>query len=281
MHLSWFFANLPFALLAAITWALCAFATSFFVKRHAIIDVFWGSGFLVVYLESLFASHLRGADDSHAMHLDNHAVDHWIHLGLLIAVALWSLRLSIYLALRQRGSGEDTRYVAILRNTKGRNDNVKALKIIYFNQGFLLFLVSIPLQFVAAANHVVVPALAVLGLVLAGIGFFFEAVGDDQLRRFIANPANHGTTMNRGLWKYTRHPNYFGEAVLWTGFYLVACAAPYGWLTFGSSTLMIYLVANLSGKPMLERKLKKTRAGYEEYIATTSSFIPRPPKKLK
>ena len=281
MHLSWFFTNLPFAFLTALAWALLAFATSFVVKRHAIIDVFWGSGFLVVYLESLLVSHLKSVNESDSMHLSNHAVNHWIHLGLLIAVALWSLRLSIYLALRQRGTAEDTRYVAILANTKGSNDSVKALKIIYFTQGTLLFLVSIPLQFVAFANHVTLPALTFVGLSLALVGFGFEAIGDDQLRRFIANPDNHGTTMNRGLWKYTRHPNYFGEAVLWTGYFLVACSVPWGWATIGSPLLMIYLVANLSGKPMLERKLKKTRAGYEEYIATTSSFFPRPPKRTK
>lgn len=280
MHLQWFFANLPLAYATALAWALLAFATSFVVKRHAIIDVFWGSGFLVVLLESLFASHLHGGMNHETMHISNSSVSHWVHLGLLIAVALWSLRLSLYLALRQRGTGEDTRYVAILKNAKGKSDTTKALKIIYFTQGTLLFLVSIPLQFVAFAYRVSVPALTIIGLALALVGFLFEAIGDDQLRRFIANPANHGTTMNRGLWKYTRHPNYFGEAVLWTGYYLVACSVPWGFLTIGSSLLMIYLVTSLSGKPMLERKLSKTREGYAEYIATTSSFIPRPPKKL-
>ena len=256
--------NLPLAWCAAFGWALVAFATSFRVKRHAIIDVFWGSGFLVVYLESLW----RNVDTLTSTHL-------W----LLFAVALWSLRLTFYLAWRQRGSAEDTRYVAILANTKGRSDATKALKVIYLLQATLMWLVSLPLQFVAASTSTSLPALVVVGIMLALIGTAFEAIGDEQLRRFLANPANRGTTMNRGLWRYTRHPNYFGETVLWTGFFLVAAAVPWGWVTFPSALLMIYLVTSLSGKPMLERKLSKTREGYADYVATTSSFFPRPPRK--
>ncbi|MBU6234185.1 MAG: DUF1295 domain-containing protein [Acidobacteria bacterium] len=258
--------NLPLAWCAAFAWALIAFAISFRVKRHAIIDVFWGSGFLVVYLESLW----RKADSLSATQL-------W----LLIAVALWSLRLTFYLAWRQRGSEEDSRYVAILKNTTGRSEALKALKVIYFLQATLLWLVSLPLQFVAASSDTSFPTLVVVGTVLAFVGTAFEAIGDDQLRRFLADPASRGTTMNRGLWRYTRHPNYFGEAVLWTGFYLVAAAVPWGWVTIGSTALMIYLVTSLSGKPMLERKLSKTREGYAEYVATTSAFFPRPPRKAQ
>jgi steroid 5-alpha reductase family enzyme len=124
----------------------------------------------------------------------------------------------------------------------------------------------------------------VVGLVLVAIGVYFEAVGDEQLRRFIKNPANAGTTMSRGPWRYTRHPNYFGDAVVWCGFY-VALSDPGGVftmlspLTILSPLTMIWLLTSLSGKPMLERKFSSTRKGYEEYVATTSSFIPRPPKR--
>lgn len=256
--------NLPLAWCAAFAWALVAFALSFRVKRHAIIDVFWGSGFLVVYLESLWR---------------NAGTLSTTHLWLLVAVALWSLRLTFYLAWRQRGSEEDTRYVAILKNAKGQSEAVKALKVIYFLQATLLWLISLPLQFVAASDVTSLPALVVVGILLALFGTAFEAIGDDQLRRFLADPTNRGTTMNRGLWRYTRHPNYFGETVLWTGFFLVAAAGPWGWVTFPSAALMIYLVTSLSGKPMLESKLSKTRQGYAEYVATTSAFFPRPPRK--
>lgn len=257
--------NLPLAWCAAFAWALVAFATSFRVRRHAIIDVFWGSGFLVVYLESLWR---------------NPAPITSTQWWLLAAVAAWSLRLSIFLAWRQRGSGEDSRYVAILKNAKGRSEPLKALRVIYLLQATLLWLVSLPLQFVAASSATLFPVLVGIGLILVLVGTTFEAVGDDQLRRFLADPAHRGTTMNRGLWRYTRHPNYFGETVLWTGFYLVAAASPWGWVTLPSSLLMIYLVTSLSGKPLLERKLTKTRDGYADYVATTSPFFPRPPRKV-
>ena len=117
------------------------------------------------------------------------------------------------------------------------------------------------------------------GLCVVAIGIFFEATGDEQLRRFIADPVNRGATMNRGLWRYPRHPNYFGDAVVWCGFYIVACSSGWGWLTILSPITMIYLLTSLSGKPMLERKLTKTRTGYDDYVATTSSFIPRPARK--
>jgi len=121
--------------------------------------------------------------------------------------------------------------------------------------------------------HENVDGLFVPGLVLVAIGIFFEATADEQLRRFIANPATRGTTLNAGLWRYTRHPNYFGDALVWSGFYVVACSSGWGWLTILSPVVMIYLLTSLSGKPMLERKLTQTRAGYDEYVATTSSFL--------
>lgn len=113
----------------------------------------------------------------------------------------------------------------------------------------------------------------------AGLGIFFETTGDEQLRRFIANPVNAGTTMNRGLWRHTHHPNYFGDALVWCGFFVAALSTPSGVATLLSPTVMIWLLTSLSGEPMLERRLRKTRAGYDEYIATTSSFFPRAPKR--
>jgi steroid 5-alpha reductase family enzyme len=239
------------------------------VHRHATIDVFWGAGFLVVYLESLYVAHLARAGTTTSF--TNRYV-------VLAFVAAWGLRLAIYLARRQRGAKEDTRYVFIMKGARGRHETLYALRMIYGLQGLLLWFVSIPLQWIAF--HEGVSALFPAGLVLVAIGLFFEATGDEQLRRFIANPANRGTTMNRGLWRYTRHPNYFGDCVVWVGVYLVACSSGWGWLTILSPIAMIYLLTSLSGKPMLERKLAKTRAGYDEYVATTSSFFPRPPRKL-
>ena len=274
MHWS-FLQNLPLSLAAAWLWALCAFAIGRIVHRHATIDVFWGAGFLVVYLESLVVVHhvtfpqgFKGLAPP---------VDYFDRYLVLAFVALWSLRLTAHLALRQRGAKEDPRYVVIMQGAHGRHETLYALRMIYGLQGLLLWFVSIPLQW--SAFHSNFDWLLVPGLCLVTVGLFFEAVGDEQLRRFIADPATRDTTMTRGLWHYTRHPNYFGDSVVWCGFYLVASAAGWGWTTVLSPILMIWLLTSLSGKPLLERKLSETRAGYEEYVATTSSFLPRPPRR--
>lgn len=275
MHSSYFFENLPLSLAAALLWGLLAFVVGRIVKRHATIDVFWGAGFLVVYLESILVSHHDSTQATNPwwLHSTNFA-----HYAVLVAVTLWSLRLSIHLAVRQRGSTEDSRYIAIMAGAKGRNETFYALRMVYGLQGLLIWFVSIPLQWIAFSAHfnwLLVPA-----LVFVAIGIFFEATGDEQLRRFIADPTNAGTTMNRGLWRYTRHPNYFGDAVAWAGFYLAALATPWGFATILSPVTMWWLLTSLSGKPMLEKKLSRTRVGYEDYIRVTSSFFPRPPRAV-
>ena len=268
-----FFLNLPYALLTALAWGLIAFVVGRIVQRHATVDVFWGAGFLVVYVESLFVSHqLSGSSTSPWWHDGT-----WARFLVLVAVATWSLRLSIHLAVRQRGSREDSRYVTIMEGAQGRNETGYALRMIYGLQGLLIWFVSIPLQWIAFSDSF--DGLIVVGLALVAVGVYFEAVGDEQLRRFVKDPANAGTTMNRGLWRYTRHPNYFGDAVVWCGFYVIALACPSGVLTILSPLTMIWLLTSLSGKPMLERKLSSTRQGYGAYVARTSSFIPRPPKR--
>jgi steroid 5-alpha reductase family enzyme len=264
--------NLPLALAVAWLWALLAFVVGRVVHRHATIDVFWGAGFVVIYLESLAVVH-EGYASSRIATGESLANRY----AVLAFVALWGLRLALHLARRQRGAKEDTRYVFIMRGARGRHETLYALRKIYGLQGLLLWFVSMPLQWIAF--HERVDGLFVPGLCLVAIGIFFEATGDEQLRRFLADPANSATTMNRGLWRYTRHPNYFGDCVVWCGFYVVACSSGWGWLTILSPVAMIFLLTSLSGKPMLERKLAKTRAGYDEYIATTSSFIPRPPRQ--
>lgn len=266
MHWS-FLANLPLALAAAWLWTFLAFLVGRLVHRHATIDVFWGAGFVVLYLESLLVAHLG----------HGHASSFATRFVVVAFVAVWGLRLAFYLARRQRGAKEDPRYVVIMKGARGRNETRYALRMIYGLQGLLLWFVSMPLQWIAF--HEKVDALFVPGLTLVAIGVLFEATGDEQLRRFIADPTTRGTTMNRGLWRYTRHPNYFGDAVVWCGFYVVAASSGWGWLTVLSPVAMIYLLTSLSGKPMLERKLTKTRAGYDEYVATTSSFVPWPPRK--
>lgn len=275
MPVHWtFFSNLPLALATAWVWALLAFLVGRVVHRHATIDVFWGAGFVVVYLESLLAAHHPAVVVTNVAPSNSDA-----RYFVLAFVALWGLRLALHLALRQRGAKEDTRYVFIMKGARGRNETLYALRMIYGLQGVLLWFVSIPLQWTAFRTHF--DWLLVPGLVLVTIGILFEATGDEQLRVFVNDPTTKGTTLNSGLWRYTRHPNYFGDCVVWSGFYVVACSSGWGFLTILSPIAMIYLLTSLSGKPMLERKLTKTRAGYDEYVATTSSFIPWPPKRTK
>jgi steroid 5-alpha reductase family enzyme len=269
-----FLENLPLSLVTALVWTLLAFLVGRIVKRHATIDVFWGAGFTVVYLESLLVvRHVTFPPGFKGALIAPGFADRYL---VLAAVALWGLRLSVHLALRQRGSKEDPRYIMIVKGARGRHETLYALKMIYGLQGLLLWFVSLPLQWIAF--HERFDALLYVGLGLVAIGIFFEATGDEQLRRFVANPANRGTTMNHGLWRYTRHPNYFGDAVVWCGFYVAACSAGWGVLTILSPAVMLWLLTSLSGKPMLERQLTRTRAGYDEYVATTRSFVPWFPK---
>jgi steroid 5-alpha reductase family enzyme len=270
-----FLSNLPLGLVAAWVWAMLAFLVGRLVHRHATIDVFWGAGFVVVYAESLLVAHHSGAVTKTNVVAPNFDARYFV----LAFVALWGLRLAVHLALRQRGAPEDTRYVAIMKGAHGRHETLYALRMIYGLQGLLLWFVSIPLQWIAFRARF--DWLMVPGLVLVTIGILFEATSDEQLRTFVNDPTNSGTTMRSGLWRYTRHPNYFGDCVVWLGFYVVACSSGWGFLTVLSPIAMIYLLTSLSGKPMLERKLTKTRAGYDEYVATTSSFIPWPPKRTK
>ncbi len=275
-HVTWFLLNMPLALVTALVWVAVAFGASRVVGRHAIIDVFWGLGFLVVYGESLLTSALASSH-SHAPWWQGVGGALPLRIVVLAAVASWSLRLSIYLAHRQRGHGEDSRYVAIMKGARGRNETLYAIRTIYLTQGLLLWFISMPLQWIAFSPHFVM-IVAVAGLVVFLAGLTFEAVGDFQLQQFLADPSTKGRTMNRGLWRYTRHPNYFGECVLWWGLYLVAASTGWGVVTVLSPLVMTGLLTSVSGKPMLERKLTTTREGYREYVAVTSSFVPRPPR---
>ncbi len=273
MHWS-FLQNLPLSLATALAWTMTAFVVGRMVGRHSTIDAFWGAGFVVVYVESLaVVRHVTFPPGFKGLTIAPGFTERYLVLG---AVALWGVRLSAHLALRQRGSAEDSRYVAIMRGAHGRHETWYALRTIYGLQGVLLWFVSLPLQWTAFHEHF--DGLLYVGLALVAIGVAFEATGDEQLRRFLADPANRGSTMDRGLWRYSRHPNYFGDAVAGCGFYVVACSAGWGVATILSPVLMVWLLTSLSGRPMLERKLTTSRTGYQRYVTTTSSFVPRPPK---
>ena len=228
------------------------------LKNASIVDVFWGMGF-VITTWVVFALTPDGFALRKSM------------LSMLVTV--WGTRLSLHILARNWGKPEDFRYQA-WRKDAGAAWWWRSLFRVFLLQGVILWIVAAPLlaaQISAQPDHLT--PLDYLALPVWLIGFFFEAVGDRQLVRFRANPNNKGKVLQTGVWRYTRHPNYFGDATQWWAYYLVALAAG-GWWTVFSPIIMTGLLMRVSGVRLLERSLKETKPGYEEYVETTSEFVP-------
>jgi steroid 5-alpha reductase family enzyme len=232
------------------------------VGRHAVVDVAWGLGFVAVAATSYVLSAGEG--------------DPTRRLLVLALTAVWGLRLAWHIWRRSRGHGEDPRYEALLAKAPGSR-TAYALRQIYLTQALVLWFVSLPLQ-VAAFETPAPGWLTWVGVAVWAVGLFFEAVGDQQLQRFRADPESRGKVLDTGLWRYTRHPNYFGDACVWWGLSLVAFSAWPGVLTILSPVLMTWLLANGTGKPLLEKGMASRRPGYDDYVARTSGFFPLPPR---
>ena len=196
---------------------------------------------------------------------------------LMLALAIvWALRLSIYITWRNHGQPEDRRYQQI-RARNQPNFELKSLYLIFVLQALLAWIVSAPfLAGIAGPNTL--NALDWAGAALAAFGIVFEAVGDQQMARFKADAANKGQVMDSGLWRYTRHPNYFGECCTWWGLYLIAFAAGGAWWSIVSPLLMTFLLLKVSGVSLLEADITERRPAYRDYIARTSAFIPAMPR---
>ena len=248
-------------LILALVTAL--WAVSVAIRDSSIVDVFWGSGFVVVAWAGFALA--DGSPDR--------------RLLLAALVTAWGLRLTVYLAHRNLGKGEDYRY-AEMRRRHGERWPLRSLVVVFWLQGALMWVVSLPVQ--VAMTDPTPPGLGALdfaGTVLWAVGLTFEAVGDAQLARFKAEPANRGKVMDRGLWRYTRHPNYFGDFCVWWGIWLVALATGSAWWTAVGPAVMSFLLIRVSGAARLERSLSRRREGYEDYIARTSAFFPWPPRR--
>ncbi len=237
------------------------------VKRRdaSIADVCWGSGFaLLAWLYCVLSPTLTPRS--------------WLVVSW---ITVWGARLSLHIVLRNHGHGEDPRYRA-MRASHGPAFWWRSLFTVFWLQGAILWFVALPvLVAVRAARPAGLTAVDGVGTVLVAVGFAFEVVADHQLARFKAEPANRGQVLDRGLWRYTRHPNYFGDATLWWGLYVIACATPGGWLTILSPALMSFLLMRVSGVTLLEAGLKASKPGYREYITRTPAFFPwfpRPPR---
>lgn len=195
---------------------------------------------------------------------------------ILVLVTLWALRLSGYITWRNWGEDEDRRYQQI-RKRNEPNFALKSLYLVFALQAVLAWIVSLPLL-AGIASAAPVNALDYLGAALWAFGFVFETVGDFQLARFKADPESRGKVMDRGLWRFTRHPNYFGEFCLWWGFYLIAAAGG-GWWAIMSPLLISFLLLKVSGVTLLEKDIGERRPNYRDYIARTPAFFPGLPKR--
>ncbi|MFE3761636.1 DUF1295 domain-containing protein [Streptomyces sp. NPDC059104] len=246
---------------------LLAFAVGVRRGTHRVVDVAWGLGFAAVAVATYGMSGGGGGR------------------GLLLTVltVVWGLRLAGHIAWRGRGRGEDPRYERMLARAPGSR-NLYALRMVYLLQAALVWLVSLPVQAGAYVGHGWGAGGGAVGFAVAGsalwwCGIAFEAVGDHQLARFAADPANRGGIMDRGLWSWTRHPNYFGDFCVWWGLFLIACgSAQAAAVSVVSPLVMSYLLIAGSGKRLLERHMAD-RPGYAAYRARTSGFLPWPPKR--
>ncbi|MFE2141971.1 DUF1295 domain-containing protein [Streptomyces sp. NPDC059456] len=254
--------NLAAAAATAAAVLLAAFAVGTARRLHRTVDIAWGLAFAAVAALSYALSSGYG--------------DGGRRLLVAAATVVWGVRLAVHIAWRGRGQGEDPRYTRFLARGRG-NPHLRALLMVYLLQAGLVWLVSLPVQ---TASYVDSPlgVPAALGVLLWAVGLAFEAVGDFQLSRFRADPAHRGAVMDRGLWAWTRHPNYFGDFLVWWGLYLLACGTREAALVcLVSPVVMTLLLTVGSGKRLLEAHMAD-RPGYAAYAARTSGFLPLPPR---
>lgn len=243
-------AGLVLAMMVAV-WLL-----SLWLRDSSIVDIAWGLGFVLVAAATFVAA------------------EGWEPRKTLVTAltAVWGFRLALHIHLRNRGRGEDPRYAA-WREEHGRSWPLRSLVTVFLLQGVLLWLISLPVQ---AAQLAAEPArftwLDVAGAVLWAAGLGIETIADGQLLAFKRDARNAGRVLTTGLWRYSRHPNYFGEAVLWWGLWLIAASTVPGRWTVLGPILITWLLRRVSGVPMTER-LMEGRPGYREYVERTNEFV--------
>ena len=248
-------------LLAVLLYMTVWFLLALWRRRNDLADIAWGGGFIAaaltaVLLQTGLASRAR---------------------LVVLLVILWGLRLAVHIGLRNLGKGEDERYRK-WREEWGRHWLLRSYLQVFLLQGFLLYLISLPVIWTILAKPSPWTGLDAIGLAVWIVGFFFEAVGDFQLARFKKDPVHRGKIIQQGLWRYSRHPNYFGEVTLWWGIYLLALSTPGGWMTIIGPLTITFLILKVSGIPLLEKKYVNN-AAFQEYARRTSVFFPLPPRK--
>jgi len=229
-----------------------SFLIGLYLKDNSIVDVAWGLGFITVTLFTLVSN------------------GNYLPLQILVSslVLIWGLRLSAHIYLKNRGKKEDFRY-ANWRKKWGKQVHLRAFFQVYMLQGLCMLIILIPVIIINSYNYGELSFLSYLGLIVWLIGFYFEAIGDWQLKKHLKKS---GGIMKLGLWKYTRHPNYFGEATMWWGIYLMAL--PISWWSIISPLFITWLLLKVSGIPMLEKKWEGNKE-YEKYKKVTNAFFPK------
>lgn len=245
------------------SWFLLFFVVGNLIKNNSIVDFGWGMGFVLVAIANFWNSSQMSV----------------LQVLFLFVVSLWGFRLSFYIAKRNFGKPEDYRYQN-MRKRWGKHPVLGSLLQVYLLQAVFMFVVSLPIILLYASNATVATPIFYVGIGLWVIGYFFEVVGDAQLKMFINDPANKGKLMTTGLWKYTRHPNYFGESTMWWGLAVAVLPYSFGWIGLISPIVITTLLLFVSGVPLLEKKYKDNPE-WKAYAQKTSKFLPLPPKKVK
>lgn len=245
------------AVLMLLTWGL-----SLRLRDVSIVDPIWGPAFVVVAAVGALAG--GGTAEARAL--------------LLAMTGLWGLRLGLHLGRRKLGEREEDRRYAKMREREGPRFPLWSLVMVFGVQGLLVLVVSLPLQ-AGAADGDALRLAVVPGIVVWAMGLAFEAVGDAQLAAFRRDPGSRGQVMDHGLWRYTRHPNYFGDACVWWGLWLTAVALGAAWWTALGPVVMTVLLVRVSGAALLEKDIGDRRPGYAEYVRRTSGFLPLPPRR--
>lgn len=250
-----------YSALAIFLYMITVFTIAQIKKDNSIVDIAWGPGFtLVSALTFLMSQEFM-----------------FRQILVCVLIVLWGTRLALHITVRNKGRGEDFRY-AQWRKDWGKWFLIRSFFQVFMLQGFILLVIAYPIILVNHSSRGGIKIYDFIGALLWLIGFFFESTGDYQLLKFKRRPENKGKIITHGLWKYTRHPNYFGETLIWWGIFLIALSVRHGWTAIISPLLITFLLLRVSGITMLEKKYAGNK-DFEEYAKRTSPFIPWFPKK--